>query len=135
MKVRDLMSREVRTAGRNDKVSDADALMEKERIRHLPVLDEDGRLTGILTRRDVYRTALQRTFGYGKVAQDRILGNMAVKELMTNRVETIAPDAPIAEAARRMLEKKIGALVVLEGERVVGLLSESDFVRHVAAVK
>lgn len=135
LRVRDLMTAKVRTIGRNDKVSDADALMESTRVRHLPVLDDTGALAGILSRRDVYRTALQRTFGYGEKAQDRILGNLVVKELMTNRVETAAPDDPIADAARRMLEKKISSLVVVEGERVVGMLTESDFVRHVAGPK
>jgi CBS domain-containing membrane protein len=129
------MTKDVRTVGRNDKASDADALMTSARVRHLPVLDDDGQLAGILSRRDVYRTALQRTFGYGEKAQDRILGNLVVKELMTNRVETVAPDAPVEEAARRMLEKKISALVVVEGERMVGILTESDFVRHVAGEK
>jgi CBS domain-containing membrane protein len=135
LRVRDLMTKEVRTVGRNDKASDADALMSEARVRHLPVLDDEGQLAGILSRRDVYRTALQRTFGYGEKAQDRILGNLVVKELMTNRVETVAPDAPIEEAASRMLEKKISALVVVEGERVVGILTESDFVRHVAGAR
>jgi CBS domain-containing membrane protein len=132
LRVRDLMSAEVHTVGRNDKVSDADALMDRHRIRHLPVLDENGDLAGILSRRDVFRTALQRTFGYGETAQNKILGNLVVKELMTNRVETVAPDAPAAEAAKRMLERRISSLVVVEGERVVGILTEADFVRHVA---
>jgi CBS domain-containing membrane protein len=135
LRVRDLMTTEVRTVGRNDKVTDADALMDSARVRHLPVLDDEGALAGILSRRDVFRTALQRTFGYGEKAQDRILGNLVVKELMTNRVETAAPDDAVADAARRMLEKKISALVVVEGERVVGILTESDFVRHVAGGK
>jgi CBS domain-containing protein len=132
LRVRDLMSKEVRSVGRNDKASDADALMERHRIRHLPVLDENGELAGILSRRDVFRTALKRTFGYGETALGKILGNLAVKELMTNRVETIAPDAPLADAARRMLERGISSLVVVESERVVGILTDADFVRHVA---
>jgi CBS domain-containing protein len=133
MKVRDLMSTEVWTVGRNDKASAADELMEAHRIRHLPVLGEDGELAGILSRRDVFRTAMRRGFGYGQAAQDRLLGMLLVKEVMTNDVETIAPDAPIAEAARRMLERKISALVVVENERIAGMLTESDFVRHVAS--
>jgi CBS domain-containing membrane protein len=95
-------------------------------------LGEDGELAGILSRRDVFRTALKRTLGYGEAAQDRLLEMLVVKEVMTNEVETIAPDAPIQEAARRMLDRNISALVVVEGERLVGMLTESDFVRHVA---
>ncbi len=106
--------------------------MERHRIRHLPVLGEEGELAGILSRRDAFRTALQRTLGYGEAAQDRLLGMLLVKEVMTNEVETAAPDDRIEDAARRMLEKKISALVVVEGERIVGMLTESDFVRHVA---
>jgi CBS domain-containing membrane protein len=135
LRVRDLMTKEVRTVGRNDKVSDADALMDSARVRHLPVLDDGGALAGILSRRDVYRTALRRTFGYGEKALDQILGNLVVKELMTSRVETAAPGDALADAARRMLEKGISSLVVVEGERVVGILTESDFVRHVAGGK
>jgi CBS domain-containing membrane protein len=116
-------------------VSDADALMDSARVRHLPVLDDAGALAGILSRRDVYRSALRRTFGYGEKALDQILGNLVVKELMTNRVETAAPDDALEDAARRMLEKRISSLVVVEGERVVGMLTESDFVRHVAGGK
>ena len=135
LRVRDLMTKEVRTVGRNDKVTDADALMDSARVRHLPVLDDAGALAGILSRRDVYRTALRRTFGYGEKALDQILGNLVVKELMTSRVETAAPGDALADAARRMLEKGISSLVVVEGERVVGMLTESDFVRHVAGGK
>jgi len=58
-----------------------------------------------------------------------------VKELMTSRVETAAPGDALEDAARRMLEKGISSLVVVEGERVVGMLTESDFVRHVAGGK
>jgi len=135
LRVRDLMTKEVRTVGRNDKVTDADALMDSARVRHLPVLDDAGALAGILSRRDVYRTALRRTFGYGEKALDQILGNLVVKDLMTSRVETAAPGDALEDAARRMLEKGISSLVVVEGERVVGILTESDFVRHVAGGK
>ena len=132
MKVRDLMSSEVVTVGRNDPVSVADERMEAHRIRHLPVLDDDGELAGIVSRRDVFRTALRRTLGYGEAAQDKLFGLLRVKEVMTNEVETAAPGDPLADAARRMLEKRIGALVVVEGGRVVGILTEGDFVRHAA---
>ena len=55
---------------------------------------------------------------------------LVVKDVMTNQVFTIAPDATLDEAARMLLEHKVGCLVVVEGERVVGILTESDFVRR-----
>jgi CBS domain-containing protein len=132
LRVRDLMATDVRTLARNDKLSLADDLMRMERIRHLPVLDEDGRLAGIVSQRDLFRGALARALGYGEAAQNRLLDMLLVKEVMTNQVETIGPDAPAAEAARRMVERKIGCLVVTEDERLVGIVTESDFVERAA---
>lgn len=128
--VRDWMTRDLVTLGRNDKVSAADDLLRMKRIRHLPVLDEDGELAGIVSQRDLFRGALARALGYGEAAQTKLLGMLLVKEVMTNGVETIAPDAPLSEAARRMAEHKIGSLVVVEDGRPVGILTEGDFVRH-----
>jgi CBS domain-containing protein len=55
-----------------------------------------------------------------------------VEEVMVHEVETVEPTAPLSEAAALMLENKFGCLPVVEGDRLVGILTESDFVRHVA---
>lgn len=129
------MTTEVRTLGRNDRLSVADELMRMERIRHLPVLDDDGALAGIVSQRDLFRSALARALGYGETAQQKLLDMLSVKEVMSYPVETIGPDAPLAEAARRMRERGIGCLVVLDGERLVGILTEGDFVRRAADLR
>jgi len=129
-KVRDLMSGEVVTLRRNDQLSIADDVMRLGRIRHLPVLDDDERLVGIVSQRDLFRGALARALGYGVHAQQKLLGQLLVKEVMTNDPISIAPDAPLAAAARLMLERKIGALPVVEEGRLVGILTESDFVKR-----
>jgi CBS domain-containing protein len=132
MRVRDLMTPEVTTLRRNDALSIADDVMRLGRIRHLPVLDDDGQLVGIVSQRDLFRGALARALGYGAHAQQKLLGQLVVKEVMTNDPVTIGPDAPLAEAARLMLQRKIGCLVVVEGGRLAGILTESDFVRRLA---
>jgi CBS domain-containing protein len=126
------MSPEVTTLRRNDKLSIADDVMRLGRIRHLPVLDEDGQVVGIVSQRDLFRGALARALGYGAHAQQKILGQLVVKEVMTNDPITIGPDAPLAEAARLMLQRKIGALVVVDGDQLVGILTEADFVKRFA---
>ena len=129
LRVRDVMSENPKTLGRNDQLSLADDLMRAERIRHLPVLDEDGKLCGIVSQRDMFRGALAQALGYGTAAQGKVLAMLRVKEVMTTEVITIPPDAALAEAARTMLERKIGCLPVLDGgRRLVGILTESDFV-------
>jgi CBS domain-containing membrane protein len=128
-RVRDLMTSEVTTLNRNDKLTIADDVMRLGRIRHLPVLDEEQQVVGIVSQRDLFRGALARALGYGAHAQQKLLGQLVVKEVMTNDPMTVAPDTPLAEAARLMLKQKIGALVVIEGGRLAGILTEADFVR------
>ena len=134
LSVRDVMSQNPKTLGRNDQLSLADDVMRAERIRHLPVLDEDGKLCGIVSQRDMFRGALAQALGYGTAAQGKVLAMLRVKEVMTTEVVTIPPDAALAEAARTMLERKIGCLPVVDGgRRLVGILTESDFVALAAS--
>jgi CBS domain-containing protein len=131
-KVRDLMSHPVRTLDRNDMLSIADTVMRNERIRHLPVLDEAGRLVGIVSQRDLFLNALVRALGHGTLARDRSFRTIVVKEVMTDDVVTTTPETPITAAAQMMVDRKIGCLPVVEGSAVVGILSESDIVSAVA---
>jgi CBS domain-containing protein len=127
--VRHLMSAEVATLGRNDKLGAAEDLMRLGRIRHLPILDEDGRLAGIVSQRDLFHNGLIKALGYGSHAQQQALATVTVKEAMTTDVVTTTPDTPLRDAARAMLERKIGCLVVVDQERVAGIIAESDFVK------
>jgi CBS domain-containing protein len=132
VRVQDLMTRSVRTPGRNDKLSAADALMRTERIRHLPVIDDDGRLAGIVSQRDLFFSALVRALGFGATTHERTLSTILVKEAMTENVVTTTPGTLVTEAARMMVDRKIGCLPVIEGEALIGILSESDIVSAVA---
>lgn len=133
LRVRDLMSTEVATLKRNDELTVADDVMRLGRIRHMPVCEDDsGELVGIVSQRDLFRGALARAFGYGTAAQRRVLKTIAVKEVMSREVVTTPPDARVADAARTMLERKIGCLPVVDQGRLVGILTEADFVALVA---
>jgi CBS domain-containing protein len=130
MKVSDLMSTQVATVRRNDKLLIADDLMRLGRIRHTPVLDDASTtVVGILSQRDLFRGALARCLGYGEHAQQKVLGLLLVKDVMSNDPVTISPDSELADAARLMCERKIGCLPVVEDGELVGILTESDFVR------
>jgi len=131
-RVADIMSREVRTLRRNDPLSAVGDLMTAERIRHLPILDDDGRLAGIVSQRDLFLSGLVRALGFGTSASKRVLDSLLVKEAMTRDVVTTTPDTPLAEAAAIMTERKIGCLPVVEGGRLVGILTEGDFVARAA---
>ncbi len=130
--VRDAMTRDVVTLDRNDKLLVADDLMRLGRIRHLPVVNEDGELAGIVSQRDLFHSGLIKALGYGTHAQRQALDMVVVKEAMRNQVLTTTPETPLREAAQVMLERKIGCLVVLDGGRIAGILTESDFVKMAA---
>lgn len=130
--VEDVMSTDVFTLERNDKLSIADDVMKQKRIRHIPILDSDGQLSGIITQRDLFRGILLRSLGFGSRAEEKMLESYSVKDAMKEDVITTTPDTPIGDAARLMLSNKIGCLPVLDGERLVGLISEADFVKQFA---
>jgi CBS domain-containing protein len=131
MKVKDLMSRKVETLEQYDTLSLSEDLMKMKRLRHLPIV-EDGRLVGIVSQRDLFRAGLSTVQGFGSRAQEGYLKTVLVKEVITNEVITIGPDEDIGKAARIMLKEEIGCLPVVEGEKLVGLISESDIMRFIA---
>ncbi len=130
--VRDMMREAVKTLGQNDQLTIADELMRMERIRHLPVLDDDGAVVGIVSQRDLFRGALARALGYGEHAQEALIAQLVVKDVMTNNPTTIAPEATVSGAARVMLDQKIGCLPVVKGGKLVGIVTESDFLVRIA---
>jgi CBS domain-containing membrane protein len=128
--VKDVMTKDVTTLKRNEKLTLADDLMNLGRIRHLPVVDDDGgQVIGIVSQRDMFRGALAQAIGYGAHARRKLLDTLLVKEVMTTELVTTTPDTPLADAAAVLMEKKIGCLPVLESGRLVGILTEGDFVK------
>jgi CBS domain-containing protein len=131
--VRDIMTSDVTTLKRNEKLTIADDVMQLGRIRHLPVLDDDGeQVVGIVSQRDLFRGALAQALGYGQHARRKILDTLLVKDVMTTDVITTSPETPLAEAARVLMERKIGSLPVVKDGRLVGIITEGDFVALVA---
>ena len=136
LKVRDIMSSEVTTLKRNDKLTIANDIMELGRIRHLPVLDDDSeQLIGIVSQRDLFRGALANALGYGRHAQRKVLDTLLVKEVMNGDPLTTTPETPLVEVAQILMERKIGCLPVVENGRLVGIVTEADFVALVARKK
>ena len=129
--VRDIMTTEVTTLGRNDSLQLIKDIMTLGRVRHFPVLD-DGKVVGVVSQRDLYKASLGSVMKYGEKAQRAFLEGLAVKEVMSDPVITIAPHASVQEAARVMMEKKIGCLPVLEGAQLVGIVTETDMLKLVA---
>jgi CBS domain-containing protein len=129
MRIKDIMKTEVVTLRADEQLSVASDIMHLARIRHLPIVQGD-RLVGIISQRDLYKASLSSLLGYDYAENRDHLKTVAVKDVMMRRVETIGPDADIAEAGCIMLAKKIGCLPVVEGSRLVGMVTETDILEH-----
>ena len=132
LKVRDLMTPGVVSVRPEDTVATAYQLMLDNRFRHMVVLDRDGDLVGLLTHRDLLRHSLIERAELPPGLQCTVMRRIQVDEVMTSEVETAEAGQPLAEAAMIMLQNKLGCLPVVEGSRVVGILTEGDFVRFFA---
>ena len=112
-----------------DNLDIADDLMRLGRIRHLPVVD-DTCLVGIVTQRDLLHAAVSSLLETDRASERAWLRNIRVNTVMTARVFTVPPSVPLETAVEIMIEKKIGCLPVVDDGKLVGLLTETDCLRH-----
>jgi acetoin utilization protein AcuB len=112
--VREIMATDPVTVGPRETARHAWKLMRDHRFRHLPVV-AGGRLVGVLSDRDLRPVLLSPALARARVV-----------ELMSERLTTIHPGAPIEEAASLLVVKKIGCLPVVEGDRLVGIVTKTD---------
>ena len=129
LEVRDLMTDRVFTLKPTDTLEELYELMDEKHVRHVPIVDREGDLVGLVTHRDLSRSVLGPQEGLPLNVQEEILRRRKVREIMATEVDTIEPDEPLEEAAEMLLENKIGCVPVVEGEHLVGILTEADFVR------
>ncbi len=130
-KVRDWMTPNPITISPRTTLPEAHQIMKEKRIRRLPVVDENGQLVGIVTLGDVREASPSDATSLSIFELNYLLARLTVDKIMTRKVITVTPDTPIYEAARLMLEHKIGGLPVVEDGRVVGIITESDIFKMV----
>ncbi len=128
MLVEKRMKRDPVTVAPDASFRHAMTLIRQKGIRHLPVV-EDGRLVGIVTDRDIRQTSPSPATSLAIHELHYLLEKVTVREVMTRKVISVTPDTPIEEAARLMLRHKIGGLPVLEGEKLVGIITETDLLQ------
>ncbi|MGH7320912.1 MAG: CBS and ACT domain-containing protein [Candidatus Rokuibacteriota bacterium] len=114
LSVRDIMVTRLVTISPQESIRQAYQLMRDHRFRHLPVVSQ-SRLVGILSDRDLRPALLSPA-----------LAEATVGELMSEDLTTIAPDTSVEDAASQLVVKKIGCLPVVEGHRLVGIVTETD---------
>ncbi len=126
MLVRERMTAHPITVQEDTPVAEALSFMRQNRVRRLPVLDRPGRLVGIVSEKDLLYASPSPATSLSVYEITYLLSKLKVKEIMTREVITVCPDCPLEEAARIMVDHKIGGLPVVEDDRLVGIITETD---------
>lgn len=127
MLVREIMTKQVVAIGPDTPIRDVQLLMEQRNIRHFPILDHDSqaggadRLVGIVSDRDVRLVGADHP-----KAPEGVKSSDPVSALMVSPVITADPEDPIEETAKTLRERKIGAMPVMEDDRLVGIVTAID---------
>ena len=131
MRVQEVMTENVSVVDPDMRIPEIARRMRDEGIGALPVA-EDQKLIGIVTDRDIRLNLPSPATSLSVWELNYLLARLTVRDVMSRSVITIGADRHAAEAARIMVDHKIGALPVLDGERLVGIVTETDFLRAFA---
>ena len=131
MKVRELMTGALVCVTPETPVVEARQTMLTKQIRHL-LVTEDRRLVGIVTDRDIRLNLPSQATSLSVWEMNYLLARLTVGEVTTKAVIIIGPDREARDAARLMVEHKIGALPVVDEDHLIGIVTETDILRAFA---
>ena len=126
MLVKDRMTPNPVTITPTTSFPEAFQIIRERRIRHLPVVDRKGKLKGIVALTDLLRASPSQATTLSVFEMNYLLANLHVQEVMTSPPITVPEDAPLEEAARIMVENKIGCLPVMRDGELRGMITETD---------
>jgi acetoin utilization protein AcuB len=120
------MTRNPVTATPDMSIAEASNLMKREKVHRLPVLDKDKRLVGIITEKDILYATPSPASSLSIHEMAYLLSKLTVRKLMSKNVVTIDKNTTVEEAARMMVDQDLSSLPVLDGEKLIGIVSKSD---------
>lgn len=127
LKVRDLMTESVITLDVDEDLSLAEEVMKLGRIRHLPVVNGDNELVGLITHRDLLRASVSSIAELTEAEDKAVKRSLSAGEIMNEKITTISPNDTALTAAQMMKTDKIGCLPVVDDSQLVGIITEADF--------
>jgi acetoin utilization protein AcuB len=126
MIISDIMTANVISIPSDTSLAEARRVMDSHRIRRLPVID-GGKLVGVVTKDALDRKGPSQMTNFSVEEIVYLLNNTLVKEIMHRDVVTVSPTTTVEEAVELAQNKRVGILVVLEGDKVVGVATTNDF--------
>jgi acetoin utilization protein AcuB len=134
IKVSEWMTSPVISIQPNTLISDAHQLMKEKNIRRLPVIDHEH-LVGMVTIGDVREASPSDATTLSIWELNYLWAQLTVEKVMTRDIKSLTPDTPILDAAEMMLENKISGIPVIDGGKVVGIVTESDIFRMLVRMR
>ena len=130
--IREKMQKNPVTISAEASFYEARAIIRDKGIRHLPVVDKDHRLVGLVTDNDIRGAAPSDATSLSVHELHYLLGKLRVSAFMTpkNKIITITPETIIERAAQLLHEHKVGCLPVVEGDKLLGIITETDILSH-----
>lgn len=128
MTLSEIMTEHPFTLGPQNSVKQAMDLMQQERIRHIPIVDDHHQLLGLVTLSDILATRESKLLLINPEREAEFTDSVQLDEIMTRQVASVDPHAGIKEAALYLQRHKYGCLPVVQGRKLVGIVTESDFI-------
>jgi len=128
MKVREWMTPDPKTVNEDDLVKTAVMLVVENRIRHLPVVRGDS-LVGIISDRDLKHAMPSIVAGATPEEYQAFMEETSVEQAMTANPLACAPDTDLVDLVREFCQKKVGAIPVVDAERLVGIVTQTDMMQ------
>jgi CBS domain-containing protein len=127
--VQDLMSEQLYTLTPANTVHEAREVMLNNRIRHIPIVDDEGEFVGLVTKHDILEVSVSALAEIDDKTRDELESAIPLGEIMITDITIAYADSNLLEAAKFMLEQKHGCLPVLQDNTLIGILTEADFVK------
>lgn len=125
------MSKSLITILETEALESAYAVMQKNTIRHLPVVNEEGEVVGILSERDLERAMISEVSGEGSFRNEscQFDPDNIVRDYMSWPVKTVHKDAPLKSVAQKMIKEKVSSYLVTDNSKVLGILTTEDMLK------
>ena len=126
----DLMTTNIVTRKPTDTLADAEQLMKEYQIRHIPIVDNDGKVMGLLSQKEFLAEALRLTDKFGVQHLRDYLGKIKIEQIMRTELSLFSPETPLIDAAETLLSKRESCLLLVDDQQyLLGIVSSKDFVR------
>ncbi|RLA64075.1 MAG: hypothetical protein DRQ88_06590 [Epsilonproteobacteria bacterium] len=128
--VKDLMTTDLFTLYADDSLKIAEEIMQWRNIRHIPIINYEEELVGLITHRDILKHSISTLAEISKNERDNLNNSIKMENIMHTKMITVPENTPLFTAAKIIANNKIGCLPIVQNSKLVGIITEADFVQY-----